>query len=339
MILVTNYVLGLVCCIYCCICWGSWGNTQKLVARKDWSFELFYMDFTIGLIITALLGALTLGSMGSQGEGFIQNLSNIDGYSLLYALLGGIVWNFGTIFLTASMAVAGMSVGFPIGGGLGWIGGIVFNYILVVSAGSAYPGNETLLWLGVAVIIIAILLNGRAYGKLSSSHHQTPMKGIVCALIAGIAIIFFYGLVVKSMSPDYVKGGSGMLTPYTAVFLFAVGALVTTPIFNTFMMSHPMQGNKVSFTDYFKGDARTHWIGILGGFIWMSGMVVSFMGAGAANPAINYALSNAAPVVAMLWGFFIWKEFKGAPKGTNKLVYSTLILFIIGLILITMSNG
>jgi glucose uptake protein len=108
MILVTNYVLGLVCCIYCCICWGSWGNTQKLVARKDWSFELFYMDFTIGLIITALLGALTLGSMGSQGEGFIQNLSNIDGYSLLYALLGGIVWNFGTIFLTASMAVAGM---------------------------------------------------------------------------------------------------------------------------------------------------------------------------------------------------------------------------------------
>ena len=33
----------------------------------------------------------------------------------------------------------------------------------------------------------------------------------------------------------------------------------------------------------------------------MGGMVVSFMGAGAANPAISYALSNASPVVAMIW--------------------------------------
>ena len=81
-------------------------------------------------------------------------------------------------------------------------------------------------------------------------------------------------------------------------------------------MSHPAQGNKVTMKDYLKGDTRTHLIGMLGGFIWMSGMVVSFMGAGSANPAIAYALSNAAPVVAMIWGFFVWKEFKGAPKGT-----------------------
>ncbi len=80
-------------------------------------------------------------------------------------------------------------------------------------------------------------------------------------------------------------------------------------------MSHPAQGNKVTMKDYLKGDTRTHLIGMLGGFIWMSGMVVSFMGAGSANPAIAYALSNAAPVVAMIWGFFVWKEFKGAPEG------------------------
>ncbi len=343
MIIATSYVIGILCCIVCCICWGSWGNTQKLVAQRNWSFELFYMDFTIGLVITALLGAFTLGSLGHQGPTFLANMGTLDSYSVTYALLGGIVWNFGTIFLTAAMAVAGMSVGFPIGGGLGWIGGIFYTYILTVADGNKYPGNEKLLWLGVVIIVIAILLNARAYGKLSSGQHKTPVKGIVCALISGIAIIFFFGLVAKSIDPIYggapaVGGVSGHLTPYTAVFLFSIGALVTTPIFNTLLMYFPLQGNKVSFRDYFKGNLHTHIIGILGGFIWMAGMVISFSRGTAGNNAIAYALSNAAPVVAMIWGVFVWKEFKGASKETKGLVWATLILFVVGLISITLSS-
>ena len=103
-------------------------------------------------------------------------------------------------------------------------------------------------------------------------------------------------------------------------------------------MSHPAQGNKVTMKDYLKGDTRTHLIGMLGGFIWMSGMVVSFMGAGSANPAIANALSNAAPVVSMIWGFFVWKEFKGAPKGTVPMIATMFVLFVVGLVLITLSN-
>jgi glucose uptake protein len=103
-------------------------------------------------------------------------------------------------------------------------------------------------------------------------------------------------------------------------------------------MKHPVQGERVTMKEYISGDARTHLIGILGGVIWMSGMAISFMGAGAANPAISYALSNAAPVVAMIWGVFIWKEFKKAPTGTGKLIAAMFLLFIVGLVLITMSN-
>ena len=136
----------------------------------------------------------------------------------------------------------------------------------------------------------------------------------------------------------YVAGGTGTLTPYTGVFFFAVGILASTPIFNTFAMKHPVEGKAVTMKDYFAGDAKTHLTGMLGGFIWMGGMVISFMGAGAANPAISYALSNAAPVVAMIWGVFVWKEFKEAPKGTNKLIAAMFSLFIIGLISITLSN-
>lgn len=338
MILVDNYFLAILCCVICCACWGSWANTQKMVAAKQWSFELFYWDLTVGLFLTALLGAVTLGSMGSEGRTFFQDLAVMDWSSIQYAFLGGVVWNFGNIFLTAAIAVAGMSVGFPIGGGLAWIGGIVFNYLLISLAGQTYQGNQLLLWSGVLVIIVAILICGKAYGKLSSGKASTPKKGILLAIMAGIAIMFFYGLVVKSLDPQYVAGGTGTLTPYTGVFFFAVGILASTPIFNTFAMKHPVEGKAVTMKDYFAGDAKTHLTGMLGGFIWMGGMVISFMGAGAVNPAISYALSNAAPVVAMIWGVFVWKEFKEAPKGTNKLIAAMFSLFIIGLISITLSN-
>ena len=339
MILVSNYILAILCCIVCCICWGSWPNTQKMVAAKNWCFELFYWDLSIGLFVTAAVAAVTLGSMGSEGRTFFQDLATFDFGSIVYALLGGVVWNFGNIFLTAAIAVAGMSVGFPIGGGLAWIGGIVFNFLLIILSGSVYPGNQALLWIGVALIIVAILVNAKAYKKLLTVQKATPKKGILLAIMAGVAIMFFYGLVVKSISPDYTSGGTGTLTPYTAVFFFAVGILISTPIFNTFAMHHPVSGNKVTMSDYLSGDAKTHLVGILGGIIWMGGMVISFMGSGAANPAIAYALSNAAPVVAMFWGVFIWKEFKSAPKGTNVLITLMFLLFIAGLVLITMSNG
>ncbi|MBQ3634024.1 MAG: multidrug DMT transporter permease [Bacteroidales bacterium] len=339
MVLVSNYLLGLLCCIYCCFCWGSWSNTQKLVLSSKWTAELYYWDFAIGLFLTGLLGALTLGNFGSDGESFLSNLSSMDCKSAGLALLGGAVWNFANVFLAAAIAVAGMSVAFPIGGGIGWIGGIVFNYLLVVLAGDAYPGNESLLWIGVAIIIVAILLNGKAYGQLTTSQKTTPTKGILLALASAVGLVFFYGFVVKSLDPQYVTGGTGTLTPYSGVFFFGLGALMTTPIFNGFAMRHPSNGGSpVSFRDYLAGDMRTHVVGLLGGFIWMSGMVVSFMGSSAANPAISYALSNAAPLVAIIWGTLIWKEFKGAPRSANVLIVTTFLLFILGLVFISISN-
>ncbi len=159
------------------------------------------------------------------------------------------------------------------------------------------------------------------------------------AVFAGLLIAFFYGLVVKSLDNTYVAGGTGTLTPFTGVFFFSVGVFISTFLFNPFFMRFPVQGTPVQMKEYWKGNLKTHLSGVIGGFIWMLGMVVSFMAAGAANPAISYALSNAAPVVAILWGVLIWKEFKGAPRGTNPLLLSMFILYVIGLVLITASYG
>lgn len=338
MILVSNYLIALLCCVVCCVCWGSWANTQKMVSSPRWSFTLFYWDLTLGLFLTALLAAVTLGSLGDEGRTFFEDLRALDWSSIKYAVIGGIVWNFGNVFLSAAIDVAGISVGFPIGGGLGWVGGIVFNYLLITLSGQLYPGNQILLWIGVVIIIAAILICSAAYKRLSNKEQSTPTKGIVLAALSGVAFMFFYGFVVKSLDPQYVAGGTGTLTPYTGVFFFAVGILLSTPIFNGFVMRHPVTGESHTMKEYFAGDTRTHLIGLLGGLIWMSGMVISFMGAGAANPAIAYALSNASPVVAMIWGVFVWKEFRNAPAGTNLLLYAMFLLFVAGLVIITLSN-
>ena len=36
--------------------------------------------------------------------------------------------------------------------------------------------------------------------------------------------------------------------------------------------------------------------------------------------------------MAALWGVFIWKEFKDASKGTNKMLWMMFILFLAGIV-------
>lgn len=337
MILVHNYGLAVMFFVLSMICWGSWANTQKLAART-WRFELFYWDLTLGLLLTALIAALTLGSLGEEGRPFMEDIAQASGTSILNAMLGGIVWNLGNILLVAAIAVAGMAVGFPIGGGIAWILGIIVNFILVVVDKGQPEGNVVLLFSGVAVIIAAIYLSMVSFRRLAREQKKASTKGILLSVGAGLLIAFFYGLVVKSLDNSFLSGGAGNLTPFTGVFFFAVGITLSTPLFVPVLMRYPVEGERVRMKTYFTGSVKTHLTGVLGGFIWMTGMVVSFMSAGAANPAISYALSNAAPVVAILWGVFIWKEFREAPRGTNSILVAMFSLFLIGLVLITMSN-
>lgn len=334
MILIHEFLPAVVFLLFSMVCWGSWSNTQKMTA-KTWRFELFYFDFVWGLLLTAIIAAFTLGSFGADGRSFTDDLAQADTTSMLYAIAGGVVWNLGTLLLVAAMAIAGMAVGFPIGGGLAWVLGIIVNFLIAGSQGNNVP----VLFAGVAMIVAAIFFCMNAYKKLAGSTQTSTTKGILISIAAGLTIAFFYGLVVKSLDPMYVSGGTGNLTPFTGVFFFTVGAVVSTPIFNLFVMRHPVEGNKLSIKDYFKGDIKTHMTGVLGGIIWMSGMVISFMAIPKAGPTISYALTNGAPVVAMFWGVFVWKEFKNAPKSTDKLLAAMFALFVLGLITITLSKA
>jgi glucose uptake protein len=331
MVLVQNYTLAVFLCALAMVCWGSWQNTQNLTG-KNWRFELFYWDFSLGIVLFALLMAFTFGSFGQDGRSFLPDLAQADTKNLLSAALGGAIWNLGTLLLVAAISIAGMSVAFPVGGGIGWILGIFINYI------GKPEGNPWYLFGGAAFIIIAILLSMKSYKNLAARQKKPTLKGLVLSVCAGLCIAFFYRFVASSLAIDFSPAEAGKISSYTAVVFFSLGALVSTFIFNPVFMAKPVQGEPVKIASYFDGSVKVHLIGMLGGAIWCLGNSVSFMAVGAASPAISYGLSNSAPVVAAIWGIFVWKEFKDAPKGTNTLLALMFLCYLIGLAFIVYSR-
>jgi glucose uptake protein len=331
MILVQNYTLAVLLCAVAMVCWGSWQNTQNLIG-KHWRFEHYYWDFSIGILLFALMMAFTFGSIGNEGRSFLPDLSQADPKNLLSAAVGGIIWNMGTLLLVAAISVAGMSVAFPIGGGIGWTLGILINYI------GKPEGNPLLLFSGTAFIIFAILLSMQSYRKLAQHQQKPTLKGLLLSFAAGLCIAFFYRFVASSLAVDFSPAEAGKISSYTAVVFFSLGALICTALLNPVFMAKPVQGEPVKMAEWFKGGSRTHLLGMLGGAIWCLGNSVSFMSVGAASPAISYGLSNSAPVVAAIWGIFVWKEFKDAPKGTNLLLSLMFGCYLVGLVFIVYSR-
>jgi glucose uptake protein len=307
------------------LCWGSWANTQKL-ASKEWRFQLFYWDYAIGVFLLSLILAFTMGSTGAEGRGFIRNLVECDPHCLGLAFLGGVIFNLSNILLVAALDIAGMAVAFPIGVGLALVVGVITTYL------TKPGGNPLWLALGVAAIVVAIIVDALAYKRLASAGQKTPLKGIVLSVVAGVLMGFFYRFVVAAMSGDFVMIEAGKLTPYTAVVVFSLGLLLSNFLWNTIVMAWPFVGDPVPWSDYFtKGNLRLHLIGILGGIIWNLGMSFNIVASGATSPALSYGLGQGATLVAAIWGVFIWKEFKAAPPGTNKLLAAMFAFYLLGL--------
>lgn len=331
MFIVNSYVLAVVLCVVTMICWGSWGNTQKL-ASKNWRYELFYWDYVIGILLFSLIAGFTLGSIGESGRSFTDDIMQLSTTSVLSLIIGGIIFNASNILLSASTSIAGMSVAFPVGVGLALILGVINNYMVQAK------GNPVLLFVGVALVSIAIVFNGIASGKKEQTNSSNK-KGIMLAIAAGILMSFFYRFVAAAMDLDCFENPMvGKATPYTAFFIFAIGIFISNFVFNTLTMKKPFVGEPVSYTTYFKGSAKTHLVGIFGGIVWGIGTLLSYISAGKAGAAISYALGQGAPMIAALWGVWIWKEFNGAKKSVNLWLTLMFVFFIIGLGIIVMAG-
>ncbi len=345
MVMLSSYTIAVLFCVITMFCWGSWANTQKMVG-KTWRYELFYWDYVFGVVLAALLFGLTMGSHGTNGMGFCESLKQANSASLLWAFAGGVVFNIANILLVSAIAIAGMAVAFPVGIGLALVLGVLINYF----GNPADVGNPQVLFLGVALVTFAIILNAVAYGRLPKTAETSMGKGLGLSILCGILMSLFYFFVAKSISGavfdnevkdltlvNLLAGGSlevGKMTPYAANFVFTIGILISNIIVMPILMKKPLVGTPVALKTYFTGRFGDHFWGIVGGMIWAVGMTLNVVASGVASPAVAYGLGQGATLMSAIWGVFIWREFKTAPKGTSKYLVAMFLFFVIGLSLI-----
>lgn len=341
MVIINSFGPAIIMCIITMICWGSHANALKLL-KKSYAYPYYYWDQAIGYFLLPLLLALTMGSIGTNGQSFIPNLLNADVSTWLWAIGAAFVFNLANILFVSSVDIAGMAVAFPIGIGFALVEGVIINYI-------AKPeGNPLLIAVGTLAIGIAIFLNARAYAKLKSGTEDDKSmmkKGIILAISGGLLMGLFYYLLQNSLplilSPDSLSNiaGTGKFTPYTAVVVFAFASLLSNFIYNTYIMKHPFKGEPVSYKGYFaKGFGKDHIVSILSGGVNALGTSFNIIASGLVGAAIAYGIGQSAPMIAAIWGIFVWKEFKGAPKGTNSLITAMFLLFTLGVILLALSK-
>ncbi|MGJ5820486.1 hypothetical protein [Paludibaculum fermentans] len=361
MMIPSTYTVALLLAVLSMVCWGSWANTLK--AAGKWRFELYYFDYSIGVLIAATVAAFTFGSIDgvtvdSSGPAFsfVDNLTVASKLMMLYAIAAGVIFNLANLLLVAAISVAGLSVAFPVGIGLALIVGTVLNHILRPT------GNPVYLFSGMALILLAIVATAMAHAAYNANrnpvaaveelktvpgaraiHRPTakarkagPLKGIMLSLFAGILMGLFYPLVELSKKGDLGLG------PYTAAFMFALGVLFSTPVFNIFFMNMPVEGAPLSIRDYFQGTGRQHLLGLLGGIIWTIGCIANFVASSTpksvnVGPATSYAMGQGATLVSTLWGLLIWKEFAGAQGGVKARLLLMLVLFVAGLGLLSLA--
>jgi len=280
----------------------------------------------------SLIAAFTVGSMGHEGRPFIEDLRQAGIQQMLMCLLAGAIWNLGTLCLVAAISLAGMAIAFTFGGGLAWVLGIWVQYA------NRPEGNALFLAIGSVTITIAVLLSMWSFKRVSASQNKKTGLGVFLAVMVGIMISVYYLFMQRAIEMNFDAPTPGLLSNYTAVVFFSAGAFLSTFIYNLYFMRKPVQGDPVSFRDYRSGPISVHFWGVLGGMIWCCGNVFTFMAVKAAGPAISYGLSIAAPLVAAIWGVFVWREFKGAPKGTGLILAAMFLFYLLSLGIIILAK-
>jgi len=333
LILPQTYGAALLLTLVSMLCWGSWANSFKLAGK--WRFELFYYDYSLGVLIAATIFALTFGSAGSIGLPFTADLAHAGSRQILFGAIGGVVFNLANILLVAAISLAGLAVAFPVGIGLALVIGVIWNYTLKPQ------GNPLLLFSGAAIVMVAIIVDALAYraleaSKAAESQSKVSGRGIALSLVSGLLMGSFFPLV------EMGKSGPQGLGPYAIGFVFTVGVFLSTFVFNLFFMKFPVEGPPVTMSEYFAGTGRQHMLGIVGGLIWAAGTIANFVAASApesvqVGPAISYAIGQGATMVSALWGLLVWKEFAGATGRVRLLVGIMLVLFICGLALVSIA--
>ncbi|MBM3736081.1 MAG: hypothetical protein FJW39_09870 [Acidobacteria bacterium] len=338
-----TYLGALMLAALAMFCWGSWPNSLKMTGK--WRWELYYLDFALGLFVCALVAAFVLGSIGTT-VGFTDGITIASRKNLAMAMAAGGAFNLANMLLTGAVVVAGMSVALPIAMGVTLITGVAWGRVV------RPVGNPALEIGGAVVVFASVVLLARAFQRAQSSRTAPPLTdkwgrpraapkptavtGVTLSIVAGILMSTFPPVLQLARKDDIE------LTPVILAACFAAGVLATTPFLNLYFVNLPVQGQPIRLKRYIEGTKWQHLFGLLGGVVWMIGGLAAFSllatpdtVRGAAET--GNAVSRGAGVLGGLWGLFYWKEFADVGSSPNTSARGAILLSLVGVVLIAVA--
>jgi glucose uptake protein len=331
MIFPSSYSLVLLVALLSLALGVAWALTLR--AAGKWRFELFGLDFGLGVVIGALLIGFTLGTLGSEIT-FYDNLLIMRKSSLLFLFGFGVLINLGMLLMIGAVSLAGLGVAF--------LGGMSMATIVsAIGMQMAAPVlSPVYLVAGSLLLLLAVALAARAHatrvkqrdtdllqkavaaGIKGKIQRNSPLKGVLLAVFGGILLGIAQPVGVWAQSRDEIGFGA-----YSIGAIYAGGFLVASPFFSLFFLNLPVQGEALSFGAWMNGAARQHMLGIAGGILWFAGLTALLL-AGTAPPAMGgsrallFVLSRGYLLLGAAMGIFLHGDFATSPSARGQAALS-----------------
>lgn len=318
-------------------CWGSWSNFLVFATGRKMRFELFYLNYSFAVLITAIIGAVTLGmvkmdSGGSNGERIFTDDFSAPFVKFVFVFLAGLVFNAANLALCKGIAMLGLALAFPLCIGTSMVLGTVLTYII-----SPGDSNAALLFLGVFVAFVAVctaaLMHSlkekqqtaklmedlvsqeqqrqeqleNADGGVASSKKSTQgsaggpsmLRKLLVCIIGGILMSLWNPLVTLAEKDDNGHG----LTPFGEFVFYTLAVALSSLVLVPAVIVFPLEGGHgdsvaAVFSEYPKTNAICHVYSFLGGGVWAIGTLANAM-AGASKDAEEKSLLTSAEAYAI----------------------------------------
>jgi glucose uptake protein len=176
-----------------------------------------------------------------------------------------------------------------------------------------------------------VILDGKAYGEVISGR-SISRKSILTCIVSGVLMGLWAPFSTRALTHGNTLG------PYSIAVFLTGGALLSCFLWNVYFMKKPLVGEPVAFGGLFRGPLSGHVLGLIGGGIWATGTVFNLVAANFTGVAISYSIGQSAPMVAALWGVFVWKEFAGANNRAKAYLAMMFVFYILAILLIARAN-
>ncbi len=345
-----NLLLGFTFVLLGAIGGGSFGLPSKL-AGKDTPWENLWGPF---FFFVTILIPLTLGPVAVDGFFEICSTAGLSG--VIWILVFGLLWGFGSMTLGLSFAFIGLSLAYAINYGAQ----IAFGAMLPMAihdADKILTGQGYVVMTGVVVCLIGVVVCGRA-GILKTTSlkkdeseiaelpdgKKTPKIGVgqMIAFISGVlcacyAVAFSFGDAVMKVAQQEQFGNSGLTSTFVVTALILWGGAVSACGYCVFKLTV----NKT--WKNFAGPGLGKILLLALAMACLHDGAIVFWGLGATKlgdlgVSVGYAVFMSFAIIVGNINGFLTGEWKGASRESINWIIGGIGVLIVGVCVLAKAN-